>query len=149
MDPTVTMLARITAAAGRQLTIQAVVPNSGLRLAAIAESATGIDTVDWTRLRGIVDWLRVHPDQTEEAITDPPPRTGELIIDNLLAAIAEKIADDAGRPRPPWTGCVPPLSQTWSPPGTPRMQAVEAASAPVQFSSRNLLIGAENLWRQT
>jgi transcriptional regulator with XRE-family HTH domain len=147
MDPTVTMLARIASAAGRQLVVETVVPDDGPRLATVAQSANAIDTLDWTRLRGIVDWIRLHPSRADESIADPPPRTGDPRIDNLFAAIAEKIADDNGRLRPKWTQSLPALPEPWSPPGTPRMQAAEAASAPPQFLARNLLIGSENLWR--
>src|SRR5688500_7932339 len=124
MDPTVTMLARIASATGCQLELRARPARRGPqpRLAGAAEGAGHIDDVDWTLLRALVDWLARHPDDTDGAIADPPPRTGDPRLDNLLAATAEKIADDAGRPRPRWTAAVPPLSQPWQPPGTPRMQ---------------------------
>lgn len=147
MDPTVTMLARIAAAAGCRLSIEVSVPDDGPRLATAAVLAGGMDAVDWTRLRGILDWLRLHPDEADQAISDPPRRTDDPAVDNLLAAIAEKIADDAECARPRWAARVPPLSKPWSPPGTPRMQSVEAASAPTQFKMRNLLIAVDNLWR--
>jgi transcriptional regulator with XRE-family HTH domain len=147
MDPTLTMLARIASAAGRQLVVETALPDDGPRLATVARSANDIDELDWTRLRGIVDWVGLHPSRAAESIADPPPRTGDPRIDNLLAAVAEKIADDNGRLRPKWTQSLPGLPAPWSPPGTPRMQAAETASAPPQFSARNLLIGSQNLWR--
>ena len=147
MDPTVTMLARIASAAGQRLVVDVAEPGRVPSLAEVAQRTGGIDTVDWTHLRGIVDWLRLHPEQVDEAIADAPPRTGDATADNLLAAIAEKIADDTGRHRPRWTRAVPKLAQPWSPPGTRRMQKVEAAQAPPQFADRNLLLGAQNLWR--
>ena len=147
MDPTVTMLGRITAAAGCRLEIKARRFGRGPRLAQVAEVDSDIDTLDWTRLRGLVDWLVRHPEGTDDAVADAPRRTGDSRLDNLLAATAEKVADDAGRPRPRWTASVPSLPRPWSPPGTPRMQAAEASSAPPQFSARNLLLGAANLWR--
>ena len=149
MDPTVTMLARIVSAAGQRLVLESTRPGSTPRLADVAKDVDHIDAIDWTRLRGIVDWLRLHPDDLDEAIGDPPQRTGDLAADNLLAATAEKIADDAGHDRPRWTRSIPVLATPWSPPGTPRMQAAEAAGAPVQFASRNLRLSVHNLWRGT
>lgn len=147
MDPTVTMLARIAAAAGRRLAIDVPAPVDGPRLADVAERADHIETVDWTRLRGIVDWLHEHPDHVDRVVNDPPARSPDPALDNLLAGIAEKAADDAGRRRPLWTSAVPPLAAPWHPPGTPRMQAAEAATAPPQLAARNLHLGAANLWR--
>jgi transcriptional regulator with XRE-family HTH domain len=148
MDPTVTMLARITSAAGCRLDIQARRPGTGPRLATVSGPDDDIDTVDWTQLRGLVDWLDWHADDIDDAIADAPRRTGDPRLDNLLAATAEKVADDAGRPRPRWARAVPPLPRPWTPPGTPRMQATETATAPAQFTARNLRIGAGNLWRE-
>lgn len=147
MDPTVTMLARITSAAGCRLEIRARPPTRGPRLADTADRVHDIDGVDWTRLRALVDQLTRHPDDTDGAIADPPPRTGDARLDNLLAATAEQLADDAGRPRPRWTAAVPPLTHPWHPPGTPRMQAREATTALPTFTARNVLLGADNLWR--
>lgn len=147
MDPTLTMLSRIASAAGCRLEISAGRPGSGPRLAAVAEAAHHIDDLDWRDLRSLVDWLALHPGDTDAAIADAPRRTGDPVVDNLLAATAEKLADDAGRPRPRWTTAVAPLPRRWRPPGTPRMQEREASAAPPQFVARKLLLGSENLWR--
>ncbi len=147
MDPTVTMLARITAAAGQRLTIASGRPRDNRTLAAVAADQPDTDGLDWTRLRGLVDWLINHDDLICDAVGDPPVRTGDARVDNLLAAIAEKLTDDAGLPRPRWTDAVPALSTPWHAPGTPRMRAREAATAPQQFVRRNVLLGKSNLWR--
>ena len=80
---------------------------------------------------------------------DPPPRTRDLVVDNLIAGVAEKIADDANLPRPHWTKSLRPLLSPWLPPGTPRMQSAEAAGAPPQLAARNVMLSAANLWRKT
>ncbi|MCX6540982.1 MAG: helix-turn-helix transcriptional regulator, partial [Actinobacteria bacterium] len=149
MDPTVTMLARITAAAGRRLNLSATESPHRHSLAAIAVGATaeGKSEVPWTQLRGLLDWVHLHVEYSDIAIGDPPTRTHNEQLDNLLAAVAEKIADDRGMSRPAWTHDVPRLSDSWVAPGTPRMQAREAAHAPAQFLDRNILIAEENLWR--
>lgn len=147
MDPTVTMLARIASAAGRTLEISTKRRNDPSTLRSVASAATDLGNVDWTILRGMIDRIELHNELAAEAIADPPARTGDRALDNLLAAIAEKIADDRHVRRPAWTRNVPPLQQPWEPPGTPRMRAREAATAPRQFVVRNVLVGAANLWR--
>lgn len=149
MDPTVTMLARITTATGHRLNIRA---NQTLRresLAAIAQHMLSTDEpeVPFTRLRGLIDWLNLNPTSAIDAIADPPPRTGNENLDNLLAAIANKIADDNFLPRPTWTRDVPIPPAPWRSPGTPRMQALEAAKAPDHFTARRIFLAANNFWR--
>ncbi len=147
MDPTVTMLARLASAAGRTLTISAESPNDATTLRSVASASTNIDSVDWTVLRGLIDRIELRDVSAAEGIADPPARTGDPALDNLVAAIAEKIADDHHLRRPAWTHNVPPLPRPWRPTGTPRMRAREAAAAPRQFAERNVLLGASNLWR--
>ena len=149
MDPTVTMLARITSATGHRLNIRV---NQTLRkesLAAIAQLVLSVDDseIPFTRLRGLIDWLDLNPNSAIHAIADPPPRTGNEILDNLLAAIANKIADENLETRPTWTSDVPIPLAPWRLPGTPRMQALEAAKAPCQFTDRGIFLAASNFWR--
>ncbi len=89
----------------------------------------------------------LHPEQVETAIARRPPKSGSLMVDALLAGIAEKLADDAGLLRPSWTRHVPVLSEEWLSPGTPRMQAAFRAATPPQLLRRGLLIDARSLWR--
>lgn len=147
MEPTVAMLARIAAATGRRLSFTADGFAKSGSLAAIANSASATTPVPWRPLRGLIDSVHKHPERAQKAISDPPPRTGSDRLDNLLAAIAEKLADDASLRRPTWTHAVPPLMEEWQAPGTPRMRAAEAAAAAPQFVKRRILLGAFNLWR--
>jgi hypothetical protein len=101
---------------------------------------------DWTQLRGFVDHLRLHPELTAVAIATPPG-SRSAFIDNLLAAIAEKLTDDLGIRRPRWTRHVAPLTAPWHAPGTPRMQAANAAATPEQFAARNIALPAAAIWR--
>ena len=150
MDPTMTMLARIAAATGRRLMVGTDNYEHARSIAAIAASSSNKTdpAIPWTRLRALLDWLNAHPNHTAEAIADPPTRTGSPRLDNLLAGIAEKVADDTSVPRPTWTQAVKPLDQAWQSPGTARMQSREAATAPSQFVERGIFLGAQNLWRQ-
>ncbi len=70
-----------------------------------------------------------------------------MFFDNLLAGIAEKVADDAGAPRPAWTKRIPKLSETWESLGTPRTRASAAAATPHQLAARHLVIPEGSLWR--
>lgn len=101
----------------------------------------------WTRLRATVDYLLEHPGELEAGIADPPPRSGSARLDNLLAAVAEKLADDAGVTRPRWCATVPVLDEPWRSSGTPRMAESAEASAPGQFRSCGILLSGGELWR--
>jgi hypothetical protein len=68
-------------------------------------------------------------------------------IDNLLAASAERVADELGLRRPRWTRLVEPLAEPWEVPGTPRMRAANAANTAPQFAARGLLIPEASIWR--
>ncbi len=81
------------------------------------------------------------------AIQAKPPLSGSVFFDNLLAGIAEKLADDRGIPRPAWTEEVPELHDTWNSFGTPRTLAAQAASTPAQLAQRNIRIPANSMWR--
>jgi transcriptional regulator with XRE-family HTH domain len=149
IDPTLSMLERLLTAAGSQLHIEVL--HRGDRHA-LAELATAVDhaagrlKIDWTRLRGFVDWVDQHPDSLADAIAYPPRRTGTP-LDAILAALAEELADQHGLRRPRWTRAVGALPHPWSPPGTPRMLADAAASTPSPFRRRNLVLGRSALFR--
>lgn len=148
-DPTLTMLERLLSAAGRRLVVEAAPRGDSLTL---AELATALDDttsrlkIDWTRLRALVDWIDLHPDQLREAIADPPVRTGTP-LDAILAALAEELADRGHIERPRWTRAIGPLEQPWAPPGTPRMQAEAEATTPAPFRRRNLTLARDALFR--
>jgi len=149
VDPTITMLTRLLAAAGEELALgRRPLPARP----ALAHLVDAYDTaargtkIDWTKLRAFLDWLRRHPGETDAAIATPPPRTGS-ILDQLLAAIAERVAADAGLPAPRWARTVPPATEPWSPPGTPRMLAEAARTTPEEFRRRNITLPAGSLWR--
>jgi transcriptional regulator with XRE-family HTH domain len=150
VDPTITMLQRMLAAAGRQMSLELEPIPKRRALAALADawSASPTDAkINWTRLRAFLDWLRAHPNEVEAAISTPPPRSGNKQLDALLAAIAEKVADDAGLTRPRWCAAIPALSSPWRPPGTPRMIEAARRNAPPQFKARNIWLAARDLWR--
>ena len=93
---------------------------------------------------GLLDSLALHPELVPEAIYPGPPPAGDRVVDKLLAAVAEKLADDASLPRPRWTRAVPPLDAPYRP-------AVVRPDGPARSRDNSgrggLLIDAGSLWR--
>ena len=106
------------------------------------------DGIDWTRLRALLDHLGHRCEDIADAIADAPPPSGSDLLDSLLAGIAEKLADDAGLPRPPWTSRVPPMPDDWDYVGTPRMLAERRRTAPPQLAARRIWLDEGSLWRE-
>ncbi len=112
-----------------------------------SRTTDGEASPDWTRWRAFVDQLRLHTQFTAVAIAESPLPTGSALIDNLLAATAEKLADDMQISRPAWTGRFSPLREAWGAPGTPRRREAMAASTPSQFAARNITLPESAIWR--
>lgn len=149
VDPSVQTLERIFEAAGFDLHIAALrhgTPHRP-RLSALSDAwarANGRLRLDWPRWRALLDELARHPELTPEAIYEAPPPAGEPIVDTLLAAIAEKLADDAQLPRPAWTVSVPALHEPYEP---PIARVMTEREIPSQFRERGVSIDAQSLWR--
>ena len=147
-SPTVNTLERALAAAGRYLVLDTTDRPTAPSLASLHDAwIARQDDADWTRLRAFVDHLHLHPEQVDHAIRLRPRPSADTRLDNLLAAIAEKTADDNDTKRPRWTGSVPPLTEPWQSSGTPQMRRRESAAAPEQFIARGIEIAATNVWR--
>ena len=148
-DPTLTMLDRLVEAAGSDLVVESRPREDHFTL---AELATAVDEgagrlrIDWTRLRGFVDRVEQHPSELEKAIADPPTPTVP-VLNAILAALAEQLADEHGIERPKWTRAIGPLELPWSPPSTPRMRAAYEESTPDAFRRRNLMLSRSALFR--
>ncbi len=151
IDPTVGMLARLLEATGHDLSL-ASAPADFVHLADLSDAwltnRTGQDRPDWTRLRAFVDQMQDDPQLVGPATAGQPAPSGSPLMDNLLAALAEKACDDAGLPRPRWVRRIRPLEQPWATPGTPRMLAKARAATPPQFARRGITIDVESLWRE-
>jgi transcriptional regulator with XRE-family HTH domain len=102
---------------------------------------------EWRSLRAFADLLREHPELIAAAICPPPPASGSEFIDCLLAAIAEKVADDAELARPAWTRSRPPMTREWEPLGTPRMREANRRATPKQFTNRGIFLDVSTIWR--
>ncbi len=105
---------------------------------------------DWTRLRAWLDAIAAaSPAARQQAVAHRPPGAPSAVLDNLLAAIAEKVSDDATLPRPGWTTDVPVLEAEWCEVATERMRRAWRLSTPPQLAARNLTVDAASLWRPT
>jgi transcriptional regulator with XRE-family HTH domain len=149
VDPSIQTLQRILDAAGFDLHVAAIrhgTPHRP-RLSDLATAWTltnGRLRLDWTRWRALLDELALHRELVPEAIYGPPPPAGDRIVDSLLAAVAEKLADDYALPRPAWTFSIPALDE----PFQPLLARPTADHAiPDQLLARNLMVDTESLWR--
>jgi transcriptional regulator with XRE-family HTH domain len=150
IDPTVGTLRDILRATGRALHLESP-PAARVHLAELHGAWNrrhGEDRPDWTVLRAGIDHLALHPEETADAIAPAPGPSGSVIVDALLAAIADKLADDLHLARPPWTRAAPTLSvATFLMPTTPRQRHAIRRSTPPQLATRNLFVDETTLWR--
>src|SRR5579863_7354645 len=107
IDPTIGTLRKVLSALGENLNLARQPAPEVPQLAALAGAWTtyllGRPQPDWTRLRTFLDYLARHNEIAALAIRAKPPASGSEFFDNLLAGIAEKVADDAKARRPAWT----------------------------------------------
>jgi transcriptional regulator with XRE-family HTH domain len=148
VDPTMQTIERILDAAGYELQFGVVRhgSNPGPRLGNLADAWTarkGRLRLEWTRWRALLDQLALHPDLTPEAIYVPPPPAGNRVVDALLAAVAEKLADDANLRRPSWAATAPVLDEPFQPPARGTVEV----DVPSQLAARGLMIDTGSLWR--
>ena len=151
MDPTVGMLRRLLEAAGQAMSITTRSTDRPLELADLTDAwtrgATG-DRPDWTRLRSLLDGLALHPSRAAKVIGGRPKPSGSKVLDALLAAIADKVADDAHLARPSWTAATSRrIDPAWETPGTPRMRETALAHTPPQLLEHGIIASADSLWR--
>jgi hypothetical protein len=143
------MLERLVNAAGAELEVEARPREDRLSLAELATAwsdQTGRVKIDWTRLRAFVDRIQQDPAALPDAIADPPAPTYPL-LNAILAAMAEQLADEYGIERPRWTRAFGPLDEPWAPPSTPRMRVSFEESTPEAFRRRNIVLSRSALFR--
>ncbi len=150
VDPTIGTLRKLLHALGAELDLQHHPLTDAPELAGLATAwslgPSGAEP-DWTRLRAFLDELALHPDLADRSIRGRPPKSGSPFVDNLLAGIAEKIADDHRVRRPAWTKRVTPQHEPWQALGTPRMRAAHAEATPRQLAERHIYLPTASLWR--
>ena len=149
VDPSIGTLDRILTAAGFDLSLVVRRSTDAHRpsLAPLVDAWTthrGLIELHWPKWRALLDDLALHPEFVAEVIYLPPWPAGEPVIDALLAAIAEKLADDAGLPRPSWTADAPVLTEPYAPPVA---RNIKGRIVPSQLAARLLMIDTESLWR--
>lgn len=143
---------RLTKALGLETTIASEASSAKVTLVDIARSWNANPRrdgePDWTSLRAFADQLSIFPEIANIAIRTKPPRTSSRLVDNILAAIAEKIAHDCGFHPPRWTKEISPLDAPWEGPGTPRMRAAARKATPPEFESRKIFLDPVAIWRR-
>jgi hypothetical protein len=102
---------------------------------------------DWAQVRELLDFLDEHPEHVLYAIADHPYPSGNEHFDNLLAAVAEKLADDAGISRPPWCALIKPYVQWWPKAWTPVSVHHANKFTPPQLRMRNCVVDKNVLWK--
>ena len=151
IDPTIGTVQKVLSALGHELEFSLrpspYIPQLGELTDAWSTDRSGQEQPDWTRLRAFLDYLARNPQLSEAAIRARIPSSGSTFIDNLLAGVAEKVADDAGASRPAWTKHIGVLQEVWRGMGTPRMRESAEATTPPQLAARNIFIPVASLWR--
>lgn len=148
-DPTLGMLARLVGAAGSDLVVEYRPRDDRLSLAELSSAwsdQAGRVKIDWTRLRAFVDRIQQDPKALPAAIADPPARSHPL-LNAILAALADQLADEYEVERARWTRAIGPLDEPWAPPSTPRMRASFEESTPEPFRRRNIILSRSALFR--
>jgi transcriptional regulator with XRE-family HTH domain len=148
-DPTLGMLARLIRATGSYLVVEARPEEDRLSIAELATAWEDTERrlkIDWTRLRAFVDRVEMDPRCLSAAIADPPAPTHPL-VNRILAALAEQLADEYDIEPPRWTRAFGALDDPWAPPSTPRMRAAFEESTPEAFRRRNLVLPRSALFR--
>jgi len=142
LDPGYTTMLHVLEAAG--------VTSRTESLPALSDLESVIDEnpvrTEWHRIRGLLDEMGRHPRAAAVVIARGPARS-EGFPANLLAGIAEKIADDANIERPSWTRSIRPLVEPWDPPAPARARKRARNESPAQLRARNIYIAASDLWR--
>lgn len=151
VSPTVETLQSLMYACGRELALTAA--SAGPSLAMLSDAWTntksGETRPDFTRLRSFLDSLALDPDQRWPSVVEAPEPSGSEVMDNLLAGIAETVAESAGHRPPRWTKDIEPLSSPWSMRSTPRRMAARKAQTPLRLAKRGLVVDASSLWRDS
>ena len=144
VDPTIGTLSMILAASGVALRLE---PVRTLRY--LSRTVDRHGEPDFMTLATWADGVRKRPWQAAAAISLGPGLDTEPRLANLLAAMAEKTADDHRLPRPEWCCAVAPLRAPWESPGTDRHRERARAEAPRQFRDRQIFLSGTNIWRRT
>lgn len=149
VSPTVETLQSLMHACGRELELKTA--RAGPSLATLRDAWTSTKTgetrPDFTRLRSFLDSLAADPDKRWPSVVEAPEPSGSEVMDNLLAGIAETVAETAGHRPPAWTKEIEPLSSPWFMRSTPRKMAARQAQTPRCLAERGLVVDVASLWR--
>lgn len=146
VDPSIGTLDRLVETAGFRLRLTAI-GGVDRRVADLVDAWSYRRNrlrLDWPRWRTFLDHLEEISD-VEAAISVAPQPSGIDVVDNLIAAIAERVADENGSDRPHWTTTIAVLDEPYLPPiARPGLDR----PVPVQLAERGLTIDTDSLWRR-
>lgn len=98
-------------------------------------------------LATFMDHLPSSVETRQALLSIAPTPTGDAETDNVLAGLAETIADESGFPAPSWCSTIAPLAEPIALEGTPRMQERQRAAALPRFVARGITIPRTSLFR--
>lgn len=145
VDPRLDTARRLATSVGLAFDVVDDIPITRLADPAIAEGRDG--EPDWTALRALADAVDRRPELVGLAI-GAAPTTVSPLIDNIRAAMAERLAASAGIGRPRWTTGVPALSEPWYAPGTPARRERFVAETLSEFAARGVFLPLSSIWRE-
>lgn len=149
-EPTVPVLARLVAAMGYRLELEATRDLACYRLADLALDIAAVDQEDeQQRLRLVFEFLRGAADDGHPLVllvAADPPLTGDARFDALLAAIAEDLCVREGATPPTWVyGPDRFLDVAWWVSSLPSARADALVHAPASYRRRGVMIGRHDL----
>ncbi|MEX0705382.1 MAG: helix-turn-helix transcriptional regulator, partial [Nitriliruptoraceae bacterium] len=149
-EPTVPVLARMVAATGHRLVLDAVPDPALYRLADVALDIAATDPADGERrLRFVFEFLRGAVDDGHPLallVSAEPPLTGDDRFDALLAAVGEDLCVREGEIPPSWVhGPGRFLDRAWWVSELPSARASALVHAPASFRRRGVMLDRHDL----
>jgi len=142
-EPSVPMLDRLIAASGNKLVLRFEPDSDAYRIHNLAADIKH-ETSDDKRLRLVFEFLRSakddgHPLRT--LVATPPPGTGDVRFDVMLAAVAEHLCVQARVPTPRWAAAPRRfLDHAWWVSNLPSARRRALVHTPASFRRRGIMI---------
>lgn len=113
----------------------------------LATQTTRTGSIDPMALVTFMDFLPTPVEARQALIAESPCPAGNPVTDNMLAGLAETLADESGLPTPAWCVEVEPLPEPLPMEGTPQMLAEQRETALPRFRARGITMPRGSLFR--
>lgn len=113
----------------------------------LATQTTRTGSIDPMALVTFMDFLPTPVEARQALIAESPCPAGNPVTDNMLAGLAETLADESGLPTPAWCAGVEPLPEPLPMEGTPQMLAEQRETALPRFRARGITMPRGSLFR--